>query len=68
MIKDYDNDQKMMALGRLKARLDAIRRVKSAIRDNAVRLLNLDDVDEVNKVGGKVKEQLDELLELMRMV
>jgi hypothetical protein len=67
MIKDYNDDVAMAEYGRICAKHRAIREAKENIRDNAVRLGNALEVNEVREYLANIITSSNSLIEAMEI-
>ena len=67
MITNYDNDLKMAEYGRYCAVRKAIREAKELIRDNAVKLGNSEDMQEIIEYKNNINELVKNLIEAIEL-
>jgi len=66
-IPNYDNDIAMAEYGRYCARWKAINKAKETIRDNAVRIVNSTNIDEIKSYKQEFDMAVINLLEALEL-
>jgi hypothetical protein len=67
MIKNYHDDAEMARYGRMCSKHKAIKQAKEQIRDNSVRIMNSNDVDEINQFYSEIKTAMTDLMEAIEI-